>query len=120
MDISRLPIAPLARPATSPFKNTRQAASAEPVAPVERLNPQTRARESVERVVQGELLQRERAPYQSTRAFINQRTLDQTRPADHQAAPPGLARSAISRYMNNTRPESLSELTGGKAVNFFV
>ena len=120
MDISRLPISPLARPATSPLKNTRQAAYAEPVAPVERLKPQTRVGESVERVVQGELLHREGTPYQSTRAFIDERTMDQTQSANHQAEPPGTARSAISRYMNNTQPESLSELTRGKAVNFFV
>ena len=120
MDISRLPIAPLARPAASPFRGTQQARPVEVVASVEPSNPRTRTRESSATVVQGELLQRERSPYQSTRAFINERTMDQAQSADHASGSLKKSRSAISQYMNNTRPESLSELTQGKAVNFFV
>ena len=120
MDISRLPLAPLARPATSTVKQIRQPVAAEAVAPVESSNPHRHARESHERVVQGELLQKERAFYQSTRSFIDERTMDRMQTADHQAESPVQSRSAISRYLNNTRPESLSDLAQGKSVNFFV
>ena len=120
MDISRLPLVPLARPATSSFRSTQQAAAPEAVRPVGASSQQAGARESFERVVQGELLHRERASYQSTRAFIQERTMDQTQPAGHQAGSFKQSRSAISHYLSHTRPETFSELTRGKAVNFFV
>ena len=118
MDISRLPLAPLARPATSTYSNARQAGSAGGAVPVEPSRPRPKA--SVERVVQGELLHKERTPYQSTRAYIDERTMDRTHPADHKDAVRVQSRSAISQYLNNTRPETVSELARGKAVNFYV
>jgi len=120
MDISRLPLVPLARPATPSFRSTQQVASKEAVQPVETSNPRARTRESFERVVQGELLHRERTLYQSTRAFIQERAMDQTQPADHRTESFKQSRSAISHYLSHTRAETLSELTRGKAVNFFV
>ena len=117
MDISRLPVTPLLRPASAPVSTTRQPASAEAVEPV---NPRQAGGGSFERVVQGELLHREQTPYQSTRAFIDERKLDQAQPAGQQAESFKQARAAISRYLNNTRPEAGAELSQGRSVNFFV
>ena len=117
MDITRLPVTPLARPTSAPQQGTRQPASVEAVA---RADAQPRVRESRERVVQGELLQRQRASYQSTRSFINERNLDQARPAGEPAASPQQSRLALNRYASNVRPEPVSELTQGRSVNFFV
>jgi len=87
------------------------------VAPV---NPRQAGGGSFERVVQGELLHRQQTPYQSTRAFIDERKLDQAQPAGRQAESFQQARAAISRYLNNTRPEAGAEPSQGRSVNFFV
>ena len=88
---------------------------------MERITPRQRTRESFERVVQGELLQKERTSYQSTRGFINERNAGQARPAAGQREPgSSQSHAAIFRYLNNTRPEAISDLTQGKSVNFFV
>jgi len=120
MDISILPVTPLLRPASAPVKTTRQPASAEAVQRVESLNPRQAGRGSSERVIQGELLHREHTPHQSTRAFIDERRLDQAQPAGRQVESFNQARAAISRYLNNTRPEAAAELSQGRSVNFFV
>jgi len=120
MDISRLPVAPLLRPASATIKTSRQPASAEAVERLESPNPRSAGRGSFERVVQGELLHREYTPYQSTRAFIDERSLDQAQPAGRQAESLKQARTAISRYLNNTQPEAAAELSQGRSVNFFV
>jgi hypothetical protein len=87
---------------------------------VEHIRPRQRTRESFERVVQGELLQKERTPYQSTRGFINERNVGHARPAVGQHDTRHQSRAAIFQYLNNTRPEAISDLTQGKSVNFFV
>jgi len=120
MDISRLPVTPLLRPASVPVKTTRQPASAEAVERVESLNPRHADRGVSERVIQGELLHREHRSYQSTRAFIDERSLDQAQPAGRQVESFNQARTAISGYLNNTRPEAAAELSQGRSVNFFV
>ena len=117
MDISRLPVTPLLRPASAAVKTTRQPASAEAVEPP---HPRQAGRGSSVRVVQGELLHREHTPYQSTRAFIDERKLDQAQHAGRQDEPLKQARAAVSRYLNNTRPEVAAELSQGRSVNFFV
>jgi hypothetical protein len=120
MDISRLPVTPLLRPASAPVKTTRQPASVEELEPLETSNPRQAGRGSFARVVQGELLHREHTSYQSTRAFIDERSLDQAQPAGRQVESFNQARAAISRYLNNTRPEAAAELSQGRSVNFFV
>jgi len=70
--------------------------------------------------VQGELLQKERTPYQSTRGFINERNAGQAQPTVGQPDAGSQSRAAISRYLNNTRAEAISDLTQGNSVNFFV
>jgi hypothetical protein len=119
MDISRIPATPLLRPASAPVRTTRQPASDE-AGRVESLNPRRAGGGFSGPVVQGELLHREHAPYQSTRAFIDERSLDQAQPAGLQAESFTQARAAISRYLSNTRPEAGSEIGQGSAVNFFV
>ena len=119
MDISRIPATPLLRPASAPVRTTRQPASDE-AGRVESLNPRRAGGGFSGPVVQGELLHREHASYQSTRAFIDERSLDQAQPAGLQAESFTQARAAISRYLNNTRPEAGSEIGQGGAVNFFV
>jgi len=121
MDISGLPVTPAPRPATASARRASQ-----PAATVERLeavgpsNPRPARRASFEQVVQGELLHRARASYQSTRAYLDERTLDQARPAGQQAESLTQSRTAISRYLDNTQPEAVGELSQGRAVNFFV
>ncbi|GMQ83756.1 MAG: hypothetical protein BMS9Abin06_0496 [Gammaproteobacteria bacterium] len=87
---------------------------------MEKISPRQRPRDSVERVVQGELLQKERTSYQSTRGFINERNVDQARPAVQRGDTAVKSRAAIFQYLNNTHPEAISDLTQGKSVNFFV
>jgi hypothetical protein len=120
MDISRLPVAPLVRPASAAYKSAPQAASVETVVAVESSRNTSRSSERFERVVQGELLQRERGSYQSTRAFIDERALDHAVPSERQASGGRQSRSAVSLYLNNTRPETAADLTQGRSVNFFV
>ena len=120
MDISRLPVTLPLQQSPASTRTTRQPASVEAVEPVEHIRPRQRTRESFERVVQGELLQKERTPYQSTRGFINERNVGQARPAAGQREPGSQSHAAIFQYLNNTRPEAISDLTQGKSVNFFV
>ena len=120
MDISRLPVTPLLRPASAAIKTSRQPASAEAVERLQSRNARQASRESHARVVQGELLHRAQAAYQSTRAFIDERRLDQAQPAGWRDQSLSQARAAISRYVDNTRPEAAAESGRGRSVNFFV
>ena len=120
MDISRTPVTPLLRPASAPVRTTPQPASAEATGRVESPNPRQAGGGFSGRVVQGELLHREHASYQSTRAFIDERSLDQAQPAGLQADSFTQARAAISSYLSNTRHDTGSEIGQGGAVNFFV
>jgi hypothetical protein len=125
MDIVRLPVVPLARPAAAPPDKTATAVAAGvqpaagPVAPAPR---QRCTGEACEGVVQGELLERrERSFYQSTRAFLDERSLNHARPAEQAGrVNPQQSRSAIALYLNNARTESVSDLTQGSSINFFV
>jgi hypothetical protein len=120
MDISGLAVTPLPRPATASASSASQPATVERLARAGPSNPRPARHASFERVVQGELLHRARTPYQSTHAFLDERTLDRAQPAERQAESLTQSRTAISRYLDNTRPEAVSELSQGRAVNFFV
>jgi len=119
MDISRLPAAPvIAAAGTTQRKTTRVAAdtSADTTA---RVHTVSSPKETGERVIQGELLQRERAgAYQSTRGFLNERGFDQAAAGDRHAS--RQSRSAISHYLTHARSETTAELTQGRSVNYFV
>jgi len=120
MEITRLPVTPFGRPSPASVRSSEQTTSVGAAERVEASNPRPRTRGPVERVVQGELLHRERSLYQSTRAFLTERSLDQAQPAERQAQSPEQSRPAISRYLNNTRPESVAEMTQGRSLNLFV
>ena len=120
MDISRLPVTSIGRPANP---NSMPQAASRAIEAVESVRPAAgnrRTEDVFERVVQGELLERERSSYQSTRSFINERSADQAQPGERQTGGSYQSRSAVSLYLNNTRPEAITDLTQGQAVNFFV
>ena len=120
MDISRLPVTPALGPASAPTPTNRRPAPAQAgQRPADGLAPQS-GRGSVERVVQGELLQRESATYQSTRAFIDERNLQRAQPAGWQSGSLSRTRTAISSYLNNTGPEVAAGFSQGRSVNFFT
>jgi len=121
MDITRLPFAPYARPVTTPVNASPHATPGGAVESVSAAGDGARlGRERPARVVQGELLDRQRDTYQSTRAFVNERRLDQSRPADQPGVSTLQSRSALFQYANNIRPESIADLTQGRSVNFFI
>jgi hypothetical protein len=119
MDISRLPVATLAPAANTTYNSSARRASA---AGVESPGPSRRASrgEGAERVVQGELLQRERTLYQSTRAYLDERNFGNARPGEGYAGANRQPGSGILLYLNNTRPDAIADLTQGNTVNYFV
>jgi hypothetical protein len=119
MEISRLPLTSAGRPASTTYTGTTRAAETEAVAAVSS-RPRARSSEQVERVVQGELLQRERTFYQSTRAFINERDFDQALSDSGRANVAPRSRAAISLYLNNARPEAVASLAQGQSINYFA
>jgi len=121
MDITRLPSAPYGRPVTAPANTGTRVDSTSVMEPVGGVNESGRTgSERAARVVQGELLDRQRGTYQSTRAFVNEHNIDQSRPAGQPAISATKSRSAIFQYANNIRPESLADLTQGRSVNYFI
>ena len=120
MDISRLPVVPWAPPAKSTYNSSARVASVEDVEPPRSSRRGSRGGEGVERVVQGELLQRDRTPYQSTSAYLSERNFENARPSEGNAGAARQNRSAIFHYLSNTRPEAVSDLTQGQTVNYFV
>ncbi|VAW76741.1 hypothetical protein MNBD_GAMMA15-176 [hydrothermal vent metagenome] len=121
MDITRLPSAPYGRPVTALVNSSSRVGNVsafEPVAEAE--DRYLFDNERPARLVQGELLDRQRDFYQSTSAFVNERYLDQTRPADQPGTSALKSNAAILQYANNIRPESIADLTQGRSVNFFV
>jgi len=122
MDIARLPVVSPTRLGPAP---ARQTSSVEGVAAAGDTRGYTQRRPSrapENTVIQGELLDRPRASYQSTRAFLDERALGRARPAeDAGASRSGLAaRSALSSYLNHVQPESRLELAQGQVLDFFV
>ncbi len=120
MDIVRLPVAPRGRPAAALAKQTQQPPPHAAAGRVEVLAPRQRPAGASERVVQGELLDKPGTLFQSTRAFLTERSLDRAQPSERQPASPDGSRPAINRYLNHSRPESLTELTQGRSVDLMV
>ncbi len=120
MDIARLPAAPYARPATPNVSPVHRVAGESVEAARATANGSGASRERSARVVQGELLGRQRDTYQSTRAFVNERNIDRSRDAGEPAISSYQARSALYQYANNIRTESIADQTRGRSVNFFV
>lgn len=120
MDISRLPVAPFGRPANLTSTHSVTSRNVEVIESVRPAAGNRRTENVYERVVQGELLEHERHTYQSTQGFINERSADQAQSGDRQVPGSYLSRSAVSLYLNNSRPEAVADLTQGRSVNFFV
>jgi hypothetical protein len=120
MDISRLPVTPWAPTASNTHNRSVRAAPGQGVESAGAPRRGARAGDAVERVVQGELLQRERTFYQSTRAYLNERSFENALPSDLRAGAARPSRSAIFHYLNNTRAEAIADLTQGQSVNCFV
>ena len=82
-------------------------------------------REPVERVVQGEILQRRRTHYGSTQEFLGSRLFDAVQIADRDAhaparANPGQTHRALGAYLGHTREFIQPDLNRGKQVDYFV
>jgi len=120
MDISRLPAASLLRPPGTGYKSSTQAKPVDSIEPVAASRRSSRSRDDGERVVQGELLHRERMLYQSTRAYLDERSFEHALPGTRRGASTPQSRSAVYHYLSNARPETVADLAPGRSVNFFV
>lgn len=84
------------------------------------------ARDSVERVVQGEVLQRQRTTYSSTQDYLNSRLFDGTYAADDSAvdAQPrsntGQSGNAVGAYLSHTRELIQPDVNRGRQVDYFI
>ena len=120
MDIVRLPTTPAPRAAGSSAGQVQRPDVVERPGRVESAGDRARGVGAFERVVQGELLERPAAHYQSTRAFLHERSMEGAQPAERQPATLSQTRPAIARYLNHSRPESVPELTRGRSVDLVV
>lgn len=119
MELTRLPATTWSRPTNNLTRTSTQPLSAAVEASKTTVSRQ-RSRAPVERVVQGELLERDRYRYSTTRSFLHEHSLDQASPVERGAVSHFSNRGAISQYLNHVRPEPVAELTQGKAVDYFV
>lgn len=119
MDIARLPIANYYASGypTSPGAKTRREPVLELVTEVE---PTQRARDSVEKVVQGEVLQRERATrYSATHDYLHSRSFD----GDYSGGRRpdiGHANRALGAYQSHTREQIQPNANRGRGVDYFI
>ena len=114
MELSRLPVAPLGRPVSNPQRSVRQQAVTPGAGPVRA----PAAREAAAApVVQGELLARPRSLFQSTSAFLAERSLARARPTEQPHHPPPVSRAAIGSYLGNDRRPPPSP---GHSLDFVV
>ncbi len=84
-------------------------------------------RESVEKVVQGEVLQRQRSSayqYSSTRDYLGSRLFDgvtyEDVPNPGSRANPGTAGRVVGAYLSNTRELIQPDVNRGKQVDYFI
>jgi hypothetical protein len=124
MDISRLPssgLYPSSYPVPSGNRGARERAL-ELVSEVATIRP---VRELAEKVVQGEVLQRQRATqYSSTRDYLVSRLFDgaafEDMPDSGSRANPGTAGRVVGAYLSNTRELIQPDVNRGKQVDYFV
>ncbi|MFA7387749.1 MAG: hypothetical protein WCZ87_08830 [Thiohalobacteraceae bacterium] len=82
-------------------------------------------REPVERVVQGEVLQRQRTLYGSTQDYLNSRQFDSNsvadpNPGDRAYTGRSSSHSAVGAYLGHTRESIQPGLNRGRQVDYFV
>lgn len=84
------------------------------------------AREPAERVVQGEVLQRQRTAYSATQDYLNSRLFDGTYVSDEDAAGtqahanPGQSQRAVGAYLSHTQDFILPDVNRGKRIDYFI
>lgn len=123
MDIARLPSAAYATP-TYPVPSRSRERVLELVSEIDAAHP---AREPVERIVQGEVLQRQRTAYSPTQDYLNSRLFDGAYASDEDAAAAqqartsaGQAQRAACAYRSHTRELIQPDLNRGKQVDYFI
>ena len=82
-------------------------------------------REPIERVVQGEVLQRQRTLYGSTQDYLNSRQFDSSYIADPNLRGQAYtsrnsSHSAVGAYLGHTRESIQPDLNRGRQVDYFV
>ena len=93
---------------------------------VSELDSTTQPRVPVERVVQGEVLERPRAAYQPTHEYLNSRLFDGAYVADEHATDTsggtsaGRSDHAVGAYLSHTRELIQPDINRGKQVDYFI
>lgn len=122
MEISRLPSTAYSASAY-PVPSRNRERVLELVAEVDTVRP---VREPSERVVQGEVLQRQRTAYSSTQDYLNSRLFDGAYVSDDEGAEarasanPGQAQRAAGAYLSHTREFIQPDVNRGKQVDYFI
>ncbi len=84
------------------------------------------ARETVERVVQGEILQRERTVYSSTWDYLGSRVfegsygMDDSATDTYKQSSPNQSGYAVGAYLSHTREFIQPDIGRGKQVDYFI
>ncbi len=84
------------------------------------------AREPAERVVQGEVLQRQRTVYSATQDYLESRLFDGAYAADEDAANPqaranpGQSQRAVGAYLSHTQDFIRPDINRGRQVDYFI
>lgn len=122
MDIARLPSTAYSASAY-PVPSRSRERVLELVAEADAVRP---VREPVERVVQGEVLQRQRTAYSSTQDYLNSRLFDGAYGTDEERteaqarANPGQAQRAAGAYQSHTRELIQPDINRGRQVDYFI
>lgn len=121
MDIARLPSAGYATHAY-PVPGRSRERVLDLVREVEAPAP---VREPAERVVQGEVLQRQRTVYSSTRDYLDSRLFDGSYATDEDStaearANPGQSQRALGAYLSHTQDFIQPDVNRGKQVDYFI
>lgn len=125
MDISRLPSSGL-YPSNYPVPAGSRGAPERALELVSEVASIRRpVRESVEKVVQGEILQRQRSSqFSSTRDYLNSRLFDGAAlddlPDSDSRANPGAASRVLGAYLSNTHELIQPDVNRGKQVDYFI
>ncbi len=119
MDLAR--ISHYGYPASYPLANRSRERVLELVAEVE---PTPSPRPDRERVVQGEVLQRQQTAYSATRDYLNSRVYDGSYANDDSGAsrrPAGnTSAQAVGAYLSHTRELIQPDSGRGKQVDYFI
>lgn len=122
MDIARLPSIGFIAP-NYPVPNRGPAGRERVLELVTETAAARPVREPVEKVVQGELLQRQRTAYGPTQDYLNSRLFDGAAEPDTERrarATPGQSDRALGAYLSHTREFIQPDVNRGKQVDYFI